>query len=116
MGDFTLPSLPPDSVPNFLTQPNPINNNTNFPDLADHIPLLNREDGSREDRFPKDDDGQPSFVDELNDALNNLAQDSTQQYALSREQWVEAAALYSQSMVKGLRNNTRGLGATIIQK
>ena len=34
MGDFTLPSLPPDSVPNFLTQPNPINNNTNFPDLV----------------------------------------------------------------------------------
>ena len=111
MGDFTLPSLPPDFVPNFLTQPNPINNNTNFPDLDDRIPLLNREDDSREDRFPKDNDGQPSYVLELNDALDNLAQDNSQDWNLSREQWVESAALYSQAMVKGLINNTRGLGA-----
>jgi hypothetical protein len=111
MGDFTLPSLPPDFVPNFLTQPNPINNNTNFPDLDDRIPLINREDDSREERFPKDNDNQPSYVLELNDALDNLAQDNSQDWNLSREQWVESAALYSQAMVKGLVNNTRGLGA-----
>jgi hypothetical protein len=112
MGDFTLPPLPSDFVPNFLTQPNPINNDTNFPDLNDRIPLLNRQDDSREERFPKDNDNQLSYVDELHEALDNLAQDNTQQWNLSREQWVEAAALYSQSMVKGLITNSRGLGAS----
>ena len=110
MGDFTLPSLPPDFVPNFLTQPNPINNNTNFPDVSEHLPLLKIEDPSREDRFPKDDDDKPSFVWELTDALNNLAQ-TNQDWTLSREQWIETAALYSQAMVKGFINNTHGMGA-----
>ena len=114
MGDFTLPSLPPDFVPNFLTQPNPINNNTNFPDTDDRLPLLKFDDSSREDRFPKDNDGKPSFVWELTDALNNLAQ-IDQDWTLSREQWIEAAALYSQAMTKGFTQFTRGMGAVSLK-
>ena len=110
MGDFTLPSLPPDFVPNFLTQPIPINNNTNFPDVSDRLPLLHLKDKSCEDRFPRDDNGLPTFVDELHDALNNLAQ-SNQDWTLSREQWIEFAALYAQAMVKGFTHNVRGMGA-----
>ena len=95
MGDFSLPSLPPDFIPNFLTQPNPINNDTNFPDVSDRLPFLNEADPTHEDRFPRDDDGEPSFLNELNDALNNLAQ-TNQDWSLSREQWIETAALYAQ--------------------
>ena len=111
MGDLTLPSLPPDFVPNFLTQPNPINNDTNFPDVSDCLPLLHLDDQSREDRFPKDDDGLPTFVDELHDTIKNLAQSSDQQYTLSREQWIESAALYAQAIIKGFTHYTRGMGA-----
>ena len=110
MGDFTLPSLPPDFVPNFLTQPFPINNDTNFPDVEDRLPLLKTEDPTREDRFPKNNDRKPSFIWELTDALNNLAQDG-QDWPLSREQWIESTALYSQAMVKGLTRYIHGIGA-----
>ena len=48
MGDFTLPSLPPDFVPNFLTQPQPINNDTNANEYfdQDRIPLVNIQDNT----------------------------------------------------------------------
>ena len=115
MGDFTLPSLPPDFVPNFLTQPNPINNNNNFPDTEDRIPLLTFTDESRPDRFPLDNDGVPFFLNEFDDAFKNLAQDSEQEWTLSREQWVEIAALYSQALVKGLVINANGQGAVSLK-
>ena len=74
MGDFTLPPLPPDFVPNFLTQPNLITNNDSFPESVNRIPLLDVYDTTREDRFPRDNDGDPTFVHELQTALDNLSQ------------------------------------------
>ena len=108
MGDFTLPSLPPDFVPNFLTQPHPINNDTSFPDIQDCIPLLEQYDPSCGDRFHRNADG---FLSELDDTLNNLAQNDDKEYTLSREQWIETAALHSQAMVNGLITKSRGVGA-----
>ena len=106
MGDFTLPSLPPDFVPNFLTQPGFITNDTNIPEDSGGLPPLQREDPSCEDRFPRD----SPFFDELEDALNNLAQ-TDQDCTLSKEQWIEVAALYSQAMKKGLTQLTNSIGA-----
>ena len=79
--------------------------------MDDRLPLLKRDDDSRVEHFPKDDDGQPSFINELYDALDNLAQDENPDWILSRDQWVETAALYSQALVKGLITNTHKLGA-----
>ena len=110
MGDFTLPPLPPNFVPNFLTQPNPISNNDSFPDSVNRIPLLDVYDTTREDRFPKDDDGDPSFVQELVVALDNLAQHKPE-WTLTREQWLEIAALYSQSLTAGTIKFSDGMGA-----
>ena len=111
MGDFTLPSLPPDFVPNFLTQPQPINNDTNATEFfdQDRIPLVTIRDDTREERFPLD------FLDELKDALNNLTQNPDREETLSREQWVECAALYSQSIANGLVNKAQGMGATSLR-
>ena len=106
MGDFTLPSLPPDFVPNFLTQPGFITNDTNIPEEPGIPPPLQREDPSREDRFPRD----SPFLDELEDAFNNLAQ-TDHDCTLSKEQWIEVAALYSQAMKKGLTQLTKSIGA-----
>jgi hypothetical protein len=50
-------------------------------------------------------------LDELRDSLNNLAQNPDREESLSPEQWVECAALYSQSIVKGLVNTAAGKGA-----
>ena len=110
MGDFTLPPLPPDFVPNFLTQPNPITNNDSFPDSVNRIPLLDVYDTTREDRFPRDDDGDPSFVRELQAALDNLSQHEPE-CTLSREQWLETAALYSQSLTAGIIKFSNDMGA-----
>ena len=71
MGDFTLPSLPLDFIPNFLTQPFPINNDTKFPEEPGGPPPLQIDDPSREDRFPKGVD-----FDELLFAFNNLSQNN----------------------------------------
>ena len=106
MGDFTLPSLPPTFVPNFLTQPGFITNDTNIPEDPGSLPPLQRDDPSREDRFPRD----SPFLDEIEDALNNLAQ-INQDCTLSKEQWIEVAALYSQAMKKGLTQFTNSIGA-----
>jgi hypothetical protein len=111
MGDFPLPSLPPDFVPNFSTQPFPINNNTTFPYSSEDTSPLKLEDDTREERFPKDSDNDPTFLNELNDALKNLSQTNGQDWTLSREQWLESAALYSQAMVKGFIPKSGGLGA-----
>ena len=92
MGDFTLPSLPPDFVPNFLTQPNFINNDTNLLEYSEGFNPLQQIDPSREDRFPKDADGDTPFLNELNEALDNLAQ-TNQDTTLSKEQWIEVAAV-----------------------
>ena len=106
MGEFLLPSLPPDFVPNFLTQPGFITNDTNIPEDPGSFPPLQQEDPSREDRFPRD----SPFLDELEDALNNLAQHQ-EDCTLSKEQWMEVAALYSQAMRKGLTKFTNSIGA-----
>ena len=106
MGDLRLPSLPPDFVPNFLTQPGFITNDTNILEESGGPPPLQREDPSREDRFPRD----SPFLDELEDALNNLAQ-TNQDCTLSKEQWIEVAALYSQAMKKGLTHFMNTIGA-----
>ena len=110
MGDFTLPPLPPDFVPNFLTQPNPITNNDSFPESVNRIPLLDIYDTTREDRFPKDNDGDPTFVHELATALDNLSQHKPD-WTLTREQWLEVAALYSQSLTAGTIKFSNGMGA-----
>ena len=110
MGDFTLPPLPPDFVPNFLTQPNPITNNDSFPDSVNRIPLLDIYDTTREDRFPRDNDGDPTFVHELIVALDNLSQHKPE-WTLTREQWLETAALYSQSLTAGTIKFSAGMGA-----
>ena len=110
MGDFTLPPLPPDFVPDFLTQPNPISNIDSFPDSVNRIPLLDIYDSTREDRFPRDGDGDPSFVHELQVALDNLSQYKPD-CPLSREQWIEVAALYSQSLTAGMIKYSNGMGA-----
>ena len=111
MGDFTLPPLPPDFVPSFLTQPSPITNNDSFPDSVNRIPLLDVYDTTREDRFPRDNDGDPTFVHELQTALDNLSQNKPD-YTLTREQWIETAALYSQSLTAGTIKYSDGMGAT----
>ena len=113
MGDFTLPSLPPDFVPNFLTQPQPINNDTQITELLDQyrVPQVMINDDTRGDHFPKVDANAYNFLDELHDSLNNLAQNPDRGETLSREQWVECAALYSHSIVTGLVNNAQGMGA-----
>ena len=110
MGDFTLPPLPPDFVPNFLTQPNPITNNDSFPDSVNRIPLLDVDDTTREDRFPRDNDGDPVFVQDLTVALNNLSQHKPE-CILTREQWLETAALFSQSLTAGTIKFSDGMGA-----
>ena len=110
MGDFTLPPLPPDFVPNFLNQPNPISNIDSFPDSVNRIPLLDIYDTTREDRFPRDSDGDPSFVQELQVALDNLSQYKPE-WTLTREQWLETAALYSQSLTAGTIKFSNGMGA-----
>ena len=107
MGDFTLPSLPPDFVPNFLTQPGFITNDTNILEDPGAFPPLQRIDPSREHRFPRD----SPFLDELEEAIDNLAQ-INQTCILSKEQWIEAAALYSQAMKKGLIHYTNSVGAS----
>ena len=113
MGDFNLPSLPPDYVPNFLTQPQPINNDIPITELLDRAlaPRVTIRDDSRATRFPKFDTNAYNFLDELRDSLNNLAQNSDREETLSPEQWVECAALYSQSLVTGLINMGKGKGA-----
>ena len=110
MGDFTLPPLPPDFVPNFLTQPNPITNNDSFPESVNRIPLLDVYDTTREDRFPRDNDGDPTFVHELTTALDNLSQHKPD-WTLTREQWIETATLYSQSLTAGTIKFSSGMGA-----
>ena len=110
MGEFTLPPIPPDFVPDFLTQPNPLNNNDSFPDNVNRIPLLDINDPTREDRFPKNNNGVSIFPDELIDSLHNLSQD-TPDCPLSREQWLETAALYAQSLTAGLIKFSNGMGA-----
>ena len=110
MGDFTLPPLPPDFVPNFLTQPNPITNNDSFPESVNRIPLLDVYDTTREDRFPRDNDGDPAFVQELVVALDNLSQHKPE-WTLTREQWLETAALYSQSLTAGTIKFSNDMGA-----
>ena len=114
MGDFTLPSLPPDFVPNFLTQPQPISNDIPITELLDQerAPRVTISDDTRADRFPKVDTNAYNFLDELNDSLNNLAQNPDRGESLSRDQWVECAALYSQSLVNGLVKKAEGMGAT----
>ena len=106
MGDFILPPLPSDFVPNFLTQPGFITNDTNIPEDPGIPTPLKQDDPSHEDRFPRD----SPFLDELEDALNNLAQ-TNQDCTLSKEQWIEVAALYSQAMKKGLTQFTNAIGA-----
>ena len=110
MGDFTLPPLPPDFVPSFLTQPNPITNNDSFPESVNRIPLLDVYDTTREDRFPRDSDGDPTFVQELTVALDNLSQHKPD-WSLTREQWLEVATLYSQSLTAGIIKFSDGMGA-----
>ena len=114
MGDFTLPSLPPDFVPNFLTQPQPISNDIQITELLDQdrAPRVTIRDDTRADRFPKVDTNAYNFLDKLRDSLNNLAQNPEREESLTREQWVECAALYSQSIVNGLINKAGGMGAT----
>ena len=106
MGEFLLPSLPPDFVPNFLTQPFPINNDTKFPEEPGGPPPLRLDDPTREDRFPKGAD-----LDELTDAFNNLSQNDDCLWDLSTEQWIELAALFSQALKKGFTKHTNGIGA-----
>ena len=110
MGDFTLPPLPSDFVPNFLNQPNLISNNDSFPDSLHHIPLLDVHDTTREDRLPRDNNGDPAFAHKLIFALDNLSQDNPD-YALTREQWLETAALYAQSLTAGIIKFSNGTGA-----
>ena len=114
MGDFTLPSLPPDFVPNFLTQPQPISNDVPITELLDQDrnPRVTIKDDSRADCFPKVDTNVYNFLDELRDSLNNLAQNPDREQSLSWEQWVECAALFSQSIVNGLVEKAEGMGAT----
>ena len=111
MGDLTLPSLPPDFVPNFLTQPGYITNDTNILEEPGTFPPLQRTDPSREHRFPRD----SPFLDELEEAVDNLAQ-TDQTCILSKEQWIEAAALYSQAMKKGLIHFTNSVGASSFKR
>ena len=110
MGDFTLPSLPPDFTPNFLTQPHLINNDTNLLEEQRGFNPLQQVDPSREDRFPKDADGDSPFLNELNKAFNNLTQ-TNQDTTLSKEQWIEVSALFAQAMRIGLVQYTNGIGA-----
>ena len=110
MGEFTLPPLPPDFVPSFLTQPNPITNNDSFPDSVNRIPLLEVHDTTREDRLPRDDNGDPTFAHDLIFALDNLSQHDPD-VPLTREQWLETAALFSQSLTAGTILFSNGMGA-----
>lgn len=110
MGDFTLPSLPPNFVPNFLTQPPPINNDTNLLDNLAGFNPIQQSDPSRGDHFPKDVDGDSPFLDELDTAFNNLSQ-TDEDTTLSTEQWIEVSTLYAQAMRHGLVNYTKGIGA-----
>ena len=115
MGDFTLPPLPPDFVPDFLTQPNLITNNDSFPDSVNRIPLLDIHDSTREDRLPRDNDGDPAFAHELIVALDNLSQHDPD-YTLTREQWLETAALFSQSLTAGTIKFSEGMGAVQLKE
>ena len=115
MGDFTLPPLPPDFVPNFLTQPNLITNNDSFPESVNRIPLLDVHDITREDRLPRDVNGDPSFAHELIFALDNLSQHDPD-VPLTREQWLETAALFSQSLTAGTILFSNGMGAVQLKE
>ena len=115
MGDFTLPTLPPDFVPNFLTQPNFITNNDSFPESLHRIPLLDVHDTTREDRLPRDNNGDPAFAHELIFALDNLSQENPD-YTLTREQWLETAALYAQALTAGTIKFSNGMGAVQLKE
>ena len=115
MGDFTLPPLPPDFVPNFLTQPNLVTNNDSFPDSLHRIPLLDVHDSTREDRLPRDDNGDPTFAHDLIFALDNLSQQDPD-VPLTREQWLETAALFSQSLTAGTILFSNGMGAVQLKE
>ena len=110
MGEFTLPPLPPDFVPSFLTQPNLITNNDSFPDSVNRIPLLDVHDTTREDRLPRDDNGDPTFAHDLIFSLDNLSQHDPD-VPLTREQWLETAALFSQSLTAGTILFSNSMGA-----
>ena len=115
MGNFTLPPIPSDFVPDFLTQPNPITNNDSFPDSLHRIPLLDVHDTTREDRLPRDSDGDPAFAHELIVALDNLSQHDPD-CPLTREQWLETAALFAQSLTAGTINFSNGMGAVQLKE
>ena len=100
-----------------MTQPQPISNDIPITEFLDQerAPRVTINDDTRGDRFPKVDANAYNFLDELHDSLNNLAQNPDRGESLSREQWVECAALYSQSLVNGLVKKAKGMGATSLR-
>jgi hypothetical protein len=111
MENFFLPPLPTDFVPDFLIQPNAISNDERLTFQSANDTSLNRDDSSRVDRFPKDEDGSSPFFDILDNIADDLAQEREPFTTLSRDQWIEAAAFLSQALVKGLRKKAENMGA-----
>ena len=111
MENFFLPPLPEDFTPDFLVQPDAVSNDEQLSLNTSDI-SFNRDDSSRVDRFPKDEDGSTTFFDELDATADNIAQERPPFVELSRDQWIEAAAFLSQALVKGMQKKAENLGAT----
>jgi hypothetical protein len=111
MENFFLPPLPDDFMPDFLIQPDAISNDEHLTLKSTNSTTFNRDDSSRVDRFPKDEDGSTTFFDELDATVDNIAQERPPFVALSRDQWIEAAAFLSQALVRGIQKKSEGMGA-----